>query len=97
MQIEDFAKTTDAEPQSSVPLQFLVQVFQSDSPCTSKPEFVDPTRVDTSCVGVPFNTTYFEPIIARSGAVDIRYPWLTLKAPITTAADEFYIYIFIVF
>ena len=28
--------------------------------------------MDTSCVGVPFNTTFFEPLIAKSGSESVR-------------------------
>ena len=72
LQIEDFASPTDTTPLSSVPLQFLVLVFTSNQPCSSRPEFVGVTRLDGTCVGVPFNTTWSEPIIAQSGADDVR-------------------------
>jgi len=72
LQIEDFATPTSTLPLSSVPLQFLVFVSTSNTPCSSRPEFVPPTRVDASCIGVPFNTTYDEPIIAQSGGETIR-------------------------
>ena len=75
LQIEDFASPSDTIPLSSVPLQFLVLVFTSSAPCASRPEFVEPTRVDGSCVGVPFNTTWHEPLIAQSGAEGVRYIW----------------------
>jgi len=55
-------------PLSSVPVQFLVSVFISDEPCSQKPEFVGVTRVGGSCIGVPFNTTFHEPVIATSGS-----------------------------
>ena len=52
-------------------------VFTSTEPCDSKPELVGVTRVDGSvdgsCVGVPFNTTYHEPIIAQSWSGNVRY------------------------
>ena len=72
LQIEDFASTTDLVPLSSVPAQFLVLVFPSSEPCSSRPEFVGVTRVTGSCIGVPFNTTYHEPIIAQSGGAELR-------------------------
>lgn len=72
VQIEDFAKPNDTEPLSSIPLQFLVRVFESDNNCTNKPEFIEPTRIATSCVGVPFNATFFEPLIAKTGSDTIR-------------------------
>ena len=72
LQIEDFASATDPVPLSSVPLQFLILVFSSTAPCTRRPELVEPTRVDRSCIGVPFNTTWREPLVAQSGAEGVR-------------------------
>ena len=73
VQIEDFASPTDTVPMSSVPLQFLVRVLSSSNTnCTSQPEFVGATRLDGSCVGVPFNTTWHESISARSGSSGVR-------------------------
>lgn len=72
LQIEDFASPTDLIPLSSVPAQFLVLVFSSSEPCSSQPEFVGVTRLGGSCVGVPFNTTFNEPLIVQSGGVGVR-------------------------
>ena len=72
LQVEDFANPSDTNPMSSVPVQFIVSVFVSSEACTSIPEFVPPTRVDRSCIAVPFNTTYAERITAQSGGPDIR-------------------------
>ena len=73
LQIEDFATTASTVALSSVPLQFLVNVFTSTASCTSatQPQFVGVTRVDGSCVGVP--STYQEPIIAKSGGSSVRF------------------------
>lgn len=60
-------------PMSSVPLQFLVRVLSSaDGTCANQPELVGVTRLDGSCIGVPFNTTWREPVIARSGTNEVR-------------------------
>ena len=72
LQIEDFASPTAAVPLSSVPVQFLVLVFSSDQPCSQKPEFVGVTRVAGSCIDIPFNTTFHEPLIAITGGPDVR-------------------------
>ena len=72
LQIEDFALPTDSTPLSSVPLQVVALVTSSALPCSSRPQFVSVTRVDGSCVGVPFNTTWSEPIIAQSASGDVR-------------------------
>ena len=73
LQIEDFVSQTDIVPLSSVPLKFLILVFNSSLPCTRRPEFVEPTRVDGSCIGVPFNTTWQEPLVAQTSAQGVRY------------------------
>ena len=72
LQVEDFASSTDTVPLSSVPLQFVASVFTSDHLCDDRPEFVAPTRLDGSCVGVPFNTSWEEQIIVQSSFQDIR-------------------------
>ena len=72
LQIEDYATPTDVMPLSSVPVQFLVLVFSSEGPCSQKPGFVGVTRVAGSCIGIPFNTTFQEPVIAMSGGPNVR-------------------------
>ena len=72
LQIEDFPSPTAPVPLSSVPVQFLVLVFSSDQPCSQKPELVGVTRAPGSCIAVPFNTTFHEPLIATSGGPDVR-------------------------
>lgn len=72
IQIEDFATETSTIPLSSVPIQFLVLVYSSNAPCSSQPEFVGTTRLDQSCIGVPFNTTYHELIIVQAGGEGVR-------------------------
>ena len=52
-------------PLSSVPVQFVAEIFHSTKPCPSQPEFVGTTPLDGSCIGVPFNTSWSTSIIAR--------------------------------
>ena len=69
LQIEDFASTTDTIPLSSIPLQFIIEVFSSTAPCgcsSSQPEVVGGTR----CIEV--SSTYRERIVAESGGPNIR-------------------------
>lgn len=72
LQMEDFTSPTATAPLSSVPVQFLVLVFSSEEPCSQKPAFVGVTRVGGSCIGVPFGSTFHEPLIAMSGGPDVR-------------------------
>ena len=75
IQIEDFYSTLDMTPFSSVPLQFVVNVYESSSAnasCYGKPTFTWPTRRDGACVGIPFNSVFRETIIAESDGSEIR-------------------------
>lgn len=71
--VEDFTSRLSSTPLSSIPIQFLVQVFKSSANCSSKPEFSRETRVDGSCIGVPHGSTFNEPIIAKSHGQGNRY------------------------
>ncbi|CAC5400899.1 unnamed protein product [Mytilus coruscus] len=76
LQIEDFATGQTANPLSSVPLQFLINVTQHDSndTCEMKPVLEDINSV----VVVPVNTTYRQTIVAMGiGISEINA--LTLK------------------
>ena len=75
IQIEDFHSTLDTTPFSSVPLQFVVNVHESsfdNASCYGKPTFSWPTRRDGVCVGIPFNSTFQESIIAESDGSEIQ-------------------------
>ena len=52
-------------PFSSVPVQFVAEIFNSTQSCSSQPEFVGTTPQDGSCIGVPFNASWSTSIIAR--------------------------------
>ena len=70
--IEDFASPTDTQPLSSIPLQFLVYVFNSNEACDERPEFAGYTRAKGSCIGIPPGGTYFDRIIVRAGGPSKR-------------------------
>lgn len=70
--IEDFAKPTDTEALSSIPLQFLVYVFNSNEACDERPNFTEETRPKGSCIGIPPGGTYFDRIIVRAGGPSKR-------------------------
>ena len=74
IQVEDYASPTDVSPLSSTPLQFLVDVFDSNASCSSVPEFVSPTREDGSHVVIPSYTTYHERIVVEvTSSANVRY------------------------
>ena len=71
--IEDFAKPTDTEALSSIPLQFLVYVFNSNEACDERPDFTEETRPKGSCIGIPPGGTYFDRLIVRAGGPSKRW------------------------
>ena len=73
LQIEDFASAADTTPLSTIPLQFVALITSSPLSCTDRPRFVGVTRVDGSCIGVPFNTTWSEAVIAQTASTNTRY------------------------
>ena len=70
IQIEDYASRLDKTPLSSVALQFIINVYRSDSKCTSSPRFSYLTRPDKSCIGVEFNKSYSEILFATTGTTE---------------------------
>ncbi|KAJ8031546.1 Neurogenic locus notch-like protein 1 [Holothuria leucospilota] len=50
LQIEDYITSTDTIPLSSIPLQFLIYVFDGAAACNAKPTFVSPTPPGGSCI-----------------------------------------------
>ena len=73
LQIEDFASPNSTTPLSSIPLQFLVNIYDTSTPCISGPELVGSTVADGLCIGVQFGTTWNNRITAQSGSSSIRY------------------------
>ena len=70
--IEDFATPTDTQALSSIPLQFLVYVSDSNEPCDVRPEFTEETRAKGSCIGIAPGGTYFDRIVVRAGGPSKR-------------------------
>ena len=67
LQIEDFTSTTSSVPMSSVPLQFLVNVYSSSSTCGSGPSLsCSATLQDGSVVYVTVGLLWQETIVATS-------------------------------
>ena len=74
LQIEDFMTTSSSTALSSVPLQFLVQIFSSSLSCTgNKPVLVGETIPDGACIAVPFTTTFRTSVVAFVGHTSVRY------------------------
>ena len=71
LQIEDYMRSSGAGPLSSIPLQFLINVFSSSRLCGTpdRPFLVaGETPADDSCIPVPFGTTYTAGIVASSNS-----------------------------
>ena len=68
IQIEDFITSSSNTPMSSVPLQFIVELFSSSQSCFgSRPVLVGETPQDGSCIPVPFGTTFRTSVVAMVG------------------------------
>ena len=72
IQLEDYLPEVDPSdptllPMSSVPLQFLTQVYHSPgSECRSKPVFVPPTLQASTCVNLAVDEEYTMSIVIRT-------------------------------
>ncbi|XP_053399313.1 deleted in malignant brain tumors 1 protein-like [Mercenaria mercenaria] len=67
IQVEDFANPYDSSPLSSIPVQFLVQVYQSSDSCAVRPELIDPSPQNGDCIVVRKNETFETSITAHMG------------------------------
>lgn len=64
IQIEDFSSVAPNTVLSSVPLQFLIMVFDDPLDCNDAPSFVNPTPPEGSCHVV--TNTFRQTLVARS-------------------------------
>ncbi|KAJ8025225.1 Hyalin [Holothuria leucospilota] len=58
IQIEDFVNAFSTVPLSSIPLQFLFEVFESDGSCADAPVFDPAVLSGESCIAVPSGQTF---------------------------------------
>ncbi|XP_033101698.1 uncharacterized protein LOC117104902 [Anneissia japonica] len=79
--IEDFAVDYPDDALSSVPLQFLVDVFDSESNCDVFPVFVEPSAL-SACYVVPVGETFSTQLIARSSSPDISITEIQTISPV---------------
>ncbi|KAL3881713.1 hypothetical protein ACJMK2_028114 [Sinanodonta woodiana] len=80
IQVEDFTPGSTT-PLSSVPIQFLVYVYNITSGCNSIPEFLPPTRPDRDTVIVNQNGTFTDVIVARSRIPNTDIKEITTISP----------------
>ena len=67
LQIEDFVSTSSSVAMSSVPFQFLVNVYSSSSSCDSEP-ILSSSLEDGSVVEVAVGSLWHETIVATSAS-----------------------------
>ena len=67
IQIEDFANSFSTTPLSSIPVQFLVEVFTSSSACALAPTFISPTPPNGGCYEAIQGVTLTIEIHIRTG------------------------------
>ncbi|XP_061188491.1 uncharacterized protein LOC133196641 [Saccostrea echinata] len=80
VQIEDFSTTAPATVLSSVPLQFLIVVFDDPLKCTDAPIFVDPTPTEGSCYVV--SNTFTKILVARTTSASHTITKLSIMGPV---------------
>ncbi|XP_071943663.1 uncharacterized protein [Antedon mediterranea] len=79
--IEDFAVDYPDDALSAVPLQFLVNVFDSESNCDVFPVFIEPNAL-SACYVVSVGETFSTQLIARSSRPDISIKEIQTISPV---------------
>ncbi|XP_071124630.1 integrin beta-like protein C [Mytilus edulis] len=90
LQIEDFQKSSDTVPLSSVPLQFLIVVAKSSESCASRPVLPPNIITDGSVHHISVNTIFNESIVARSGGETLRVTAIDTVSPIGMIKSELF-------
>ncbi|CAC5391946.1 unnamed protein product [Mytilus coruscus] len=73
VQLEDFALSSNMMPLSSVPLQFLVQVFKSSGYCKDRPVLIKTNFIDGTNFNISLYSTLCEIMVAKSATNTSRY------------------------
>lgn len=77
-QIEDFINPSSTTPLSSIPLQFLFEVFLGDGSCAEAPTFDPVVLPGESCIAVPTGSTFTTRIEAVVSNPTRRYIYMHL-------------------
>ena len=72
LQVEDFATTSSTTPMSSVPVQFLVNIFTSTVSCGSEPTFTGATPANGDTVAIVLGDTWQATLTAESFGTGVR-------------------------
>ena len=86
LMIEDFIPGT-IHPLSSVGLQFLILVVDSDEPCSLQPEFIEPTLSEL-CLAIPPGETFSTQLIATSHNDSVSIAEIQTVSPRGTSRGE---------
>ena len=71
--IEDFTSSTSSVPLSSISLQFLLDIYNSNNGiCPEKPSFVLDTPDQGSVINVPYTLSWNQQISAKSAVLNAR-------------------------
>ncbi|KAK3612288.1 hypothetical protein CHS0354_011006 [Potamilus streckersoni] len=81
VQVEDFPASGGTVPYSSVPIQFLVQIYPSNQGCYSLPEFLPPTSKNGETKYLTDKVLFSEKIIAKSNSLNDRITEITTVSP----------------
>ena len=87
LMIEDFIPGT-THPLSSVGLQFLILVVDSDEPCSLQPEFTEPTLSSGLCLAIPPGETFSTQLIATSHSDSVSISEIQTVSPRGTSRGE---------
>ena len=87
LMIEDFIPEMQ-HPLSSVALQFLILVVDSDEPCSLQPEFIEPTLPSGLCLAVPPGETFSTRLIATSHSDTVSIAEIQTVSPRGTTRGE---------
>ena len=76
LQVEDFISSSSTTAMSSVPVQFLVNIYSSQLSCgaaaTARPVLVGETLPNGACIPVPFGTTFRASVVALVAHSGVR-------------------------
>ncbi|XP_053382685.1 uncharacterized protein LOC123560350 [Mercenaria mercenaria] len=90
IQVEDYADADLTTPLSSIPVQFLFNVYEGGKSCEKTTAFVDPTPPENACIGVPFNQVLHTAIVARVADPDRRISEIKTISPLGMTKSHLY-------
>ncbi|XP_053392818.1 uncharacterized protein LOC123564214 isoform X2 [Mercenaria mercenaria] len=90
IQVEDYINATSETPLSSIPVQFLVNVYKSNASCAKSTEFVAPTPPNDACIGVPEGEILELDIVARVASADRSISEIKTLSPLGMLKSNVY-------